>query len=84
MSVSIGSFLGGLLTRKINMTPQNTMKVMMIFYAVNIASMTFGYFLGCEQPTLIGDSKNVLVAFCCYLFKEQRTFGEAFSFVVQI
>ena len=54
MAVSLGAFIGGVLSRKIKMTPLNTMLMVMILYAVNIASMVPGFFLGCDQPKLVG------------------------------
>ena len=35
------------------MTPQTTLKLLSIFYALNIALSSTGYFLGCDQPALV-------------------------------
>ena len=58
MAVSLGAFTGGLLSRKIKMTPLNTMLMLMIFYGVNVISMITGFFLGCDQPKLVGSGGN--------------------------
>lgn len=55
-AVSLGSFLGGVLSRKIEMTPLTTTKLLLIFYVVNIVCVSSGFFLGCSQPTLVGDN----------------------------
>ncbi|WAR16343.1 SO2B1-like protein [Mya arenaria] len=58
-AISLGSFLGGILTRRIPMTPMTTIKMVLIFYAVNMVCSASGFFLGCKQPVLFGD--NVLM-----------------------
>ncbi|XP_052765367.1 solute carrier organic anion transporter family member 2A1-like [Mya arenaria] len=59
-AISLGSFLGGILTRRIPMTPMTTIKMVLIFYAVNMVCSASGFFLGCKQPVLFGD--NVLIS----------------------
>ena len=61
MAVSLGAFTGGLLSRKIKMTPLNTMLMLIIFYGVNVISMITGFFLGCDQPKLVGSGGNGFV-----------------------
>jgi len=56
LSVSLGSFLGGLMTRKFKMTPLTTVKMLLLFYVIYVLCSASGYFLGCEQPQLVGDS----------------------------
>ncbi|KAL4218355.1 hypothetical protein ACF0H5_023092 [Mactra antiquata] len=57
-AVSVGAFLGGLITRKFKMTPQTTLKILVAFYLVSIASFVSGFFLGCDQPQVYG-SNNI-------------------------
>ena len=54
-AASLGSFVGGVLTRKIKMTPQTTMKMLIILFCGNIIVSFIGLFIGCDQPILAGD-----------------------------
>lgn len=54
-AVALGSFFGGVMTRRLKMTPITTFKLLIIFYAVNIVCNASGFFLGCDQPLLVGD-----------------------------
>ncbi|WAR16347.1 SO1C1-like protein, partial [Mya arenaria] len=58
-AISLGSFLGGIITRRIPMTPLTTIKMLLIFYAVNILCSACGFFLGCKQPVLFGDNAQI-------------------------
>ncbi|XP_052765230.1 solute carrier organic anion transporter family member 2A1-like [Mya arenaria] len=58
-AVSLGSFLGGIITRRIPMTPLTTIKMLLIFYAVNIVCSASGFFLGCKQPVVFGDNAQI-------------------------
>ena len=58
LAVSLGSFFGGILTRKFAMTPQSTMKILSVFYLFTIAFYSTGYIIGCDQPSLVGGGNN--------------------------
>ncbi|XP_045183048.2 solute carrier organic anion transporter family member 2A1-like [Mercenaria mercenaria] len=55
-AVALGSFLGGVMSRRIEMTPQKTVKLLLIFYAINFICVCSGFVLGCDQPALVGDN----------------------------
>ena len=64
-AVALGSFLGGVMSRRIEMTPQTTLKLITIFYLVNFICLCSGFFLGCDQPTLVGDNgKGYCIVLC--------------------
>lgn len=65
LSVSLGSFVGGVMTRRLKMTPLTTIKMLLLFYAIYTASLAAGFFLGCKQPELVGDNGNRYVIFEC-------------------
>ena len=56
LAASLGSFIGGLLTRKFNMTPKMTFKLLIFFLGANIIVSAIGLFVGCDQPVLLGDN----------------------------
>ncbi|XP_053382888.1 solute carrier organic anion transporter family member 2A1-like [Mercenaria mercenaria] len=55
-AVAMGTFIGGVISRKIEMTPQTTFKLMVIFHCINFVCLCSGFFLGCDQPVLLGDN----------------------------
>ncbi|KAK3087958.1 hypothetical protein FSP39_012827 [Pinctada imbricata] len=55
-SIALGAFLGGLLTRKISMTPKNGFLIIIILFAVHSVLFSIGYFLGCGQQDIHGPS----------------------------
>lgn len=65
-AVSLGSFLGGVLSRKIDMSPQITTKCLVIFNLVNVICLSSGFFLGCNQPALIGDNGKGFDFICLF------------------
>ncbi|XP_061186974.1 solute carrier organic anion transporter family member 2B1-like [Saccostrea echinata] len=52
--VASGSFLGGIVTRKIAMTPRNVYGMILGFYTFNIIYFALAMALSCPQPTIIG------------------------------
>ena len=57
-ALAVGSFLGGIISRRIEMTPQASLKLLMVFDFINLVCLSSGFFLGCDQPVLAGDSGN--------------------------
>ncbi|XP_060600480.1 solute carrier organic anion transporter family member 1C1-like isoform X2 [Ruditapes philippinarum] len=55
-ALAMGSFLGGLVSRRVEMTPRTSLKMLLIFDFINLICMSTGFFLGCDQPTLVGDN----------------------------
>ncbi|XP_060594234.1 solute carrier organic anion transporter family member 2B1-like [Ruditapes philippinarum] len=55
-ALAMGSFLGGLVSRRVEMTPRTSLKLLLIFDLINLICMSTGFFLGCDQPTLVGDN----------------------------
>jgi uncharacterized membrane protein YqgA involved in biofilm formation len=53
-AIATGSFLGGLLTRKIPMTPRNTYRVIGFFYVTSMAFLGLAMAMSCPQPTIVG------------------------------
>lgn len=54
LTVSVGTFLGGLLTRKISMIPRNVYKMILCFYSLNTIFLAVAMLMSCPQPTIIG------------------------------
>ncbi|XP_056013637.1 solute carrier organic anion transporter family member 2B1-like isoform X2 [Ostrea edulis] len=57
-AVAVGSFLGGLLTRKIAMTPRNVYRIMAFFYVLNFIFMVLAMTMSCPQPTVVGPNQS--------------------------
>ncbi|KAL3863311.1 hypothetical protein ACJMK2_005076, partial [Sinanodonta woodiana] len=58
LAIALGSFLGGLITRKFKMTPTFTIKLIISFYVFNLTCFACGFFLGCPQPEIFGKSEG--------------------------
>ncbi|XP_069106695.1 solute carrier organic anion transporter family member 2A1-like isoform X2 [Argopecten irradians] len=56
-AVGLGTFLGGLLTRMINLTPRKTLGLMISIYSTYTVVFLFSLFLGCDQPEFVGPEK---------------------------
>ncbi|OWF41742.1 solute carrier organic anion transporter family member 2A1-like [Mizuhopecten yessoensis] len=54
VGLAIGAFVGGFLTRKIPMIPRNTFGLLLILFVVQNGTFIFGFFLGCDQPRVVG------------------------------
>ncbi|XP_048769793.1 solute carrier organic anion transporter family member 2B1-like isoform X2 [Ostrea edulis] len=53
-AIATGSFLGGLLTRKITMTPRNTYRMIAFFYVISMTFLGLAMLMSCPQPTVVG------------------------------
>ncbi|XP_061177420.1 solute carrier organic anion transporter family member 2B1-like [Saccostrea echinata] len=58
-AVACGSFLGGIVTRKIAMTPRNVYKMILGFYILNVVFLALAMVMSCPQPTIIGPRENI-------------------------
>ncbi|XP_033727073.1 solute carrier organic anion transporter family member 5A1-like [Pecten maximus] len=54
LALAIGAFVGGFLTRKVPMIPRNTFGLLLILFVIQNATFVFGFFLGCDQPKVVG------------------------------
>ncbi|XP_021371445.1 solute carrier organic anion transporter family member 2A1-like isoform X1 [Mizuhopecten yessoensis] len=57
VAVGLGTFVGGLLTRMINLTPRRTIGLMISIYTIYVVVFTSSLFLGCDQPKFVGPEK---------------------------
>ncbi|XP_048769792.2 solute carrier organic anion transporter family member 2B1-like isoform X2 [Ostrea edulis] len=58
-TVAMGTFFGGLLTRKIAMTPRNVYRMMTFFFMFNVIFVALAMTMSCPQPTIVGHSLDV-------------------------
>ncbi|XP_056014356.1 solute carrier organic anion transporter family member 2B1-like [Ostrea edulis] len=58
-AIATGSFLGGLLTRKIAMTPRNTYRMITSFYVISMTFLGLAMLMSCPQPTIVGPKLDV-------------------------
>jgi hypothetical protein len=49
-----GVLLGGLLTRKVEMTPRMSLTICLVTSVLDMLAEVFGLFLGCDQPDIVG------------------------------
>ncbi|OWF41739.1 solute carrier organic anion transporter family member 2A1-like [Mizuhopecten yessoensis] len=57
-SVALGSFFGGLISRRVKLTPCKTLGILVAFHAVNMILFAGGLLLGCDQPEIIGPNSK--------------------------
>lgn len=55
-TVAMGTFFGGLLTRKIALTPRNVYRMMTFFFMFNVIFVALAMTMSCPQPTIVGHS----------------------------
>ena len=53
-AAAMGSFIGGVFTRRFKMTPKVTIKLLIFLLSANIIVTIVGLFVGCDQPVLLG------------------------------
>ncbi|XP_033726663.1 uncharacterized protein LOC117316235 [Pecten maximus] len=56
-AVGLGTFLGGLLTRMMKLTPRRTIGLMITIYIVYVIVFLSSLFLGCDQPEFVGPER---------------------------
>ncbi|KAK3088753.1 hypothetical protein FSP39_023325 [Pinctada imbricata] len=56
ISISFGLFLGGVVTRKIKMTPRSAFKCLLGLFIVQLSFFVANTLLGCDQPKFVGPS----------------------------
>ena len=61
VSLAGGTLIGGILTRKLRMTPRTTFVWSFFIFLVHIITFVFGFFLGCDQPNFIKYSRYFTV-----------------------
>ncbi|KAK3087480.1 hypothetical protein FSP39_006508 [Pinctada imbricata] len=59
VSVACGTMIGGILTRKLRMTPRTTFTGIFTLFVLHAITFAFGFFLGCEQPEIVENASIV-------------------------
>ncbi|XP_061182972.1 solute carrier organic anion transporter family member 2A1-like [Saccostrea echinata] len=58
-ALASGSILGGILTRKINMTPRNVYRMILLIYTLNMIFTALAMTMSCPQSNIIGPKLNI-------------------------
>lgn len=61
ITVSVGSILGGTITRKVPMSPRRCYQVVVCLFLIQYATACIEIFFGCDQPNIIGPERYMYI-----------------------
>ncbi|XP_060066145.1 solute carrier organic anion transporter family member 2B1-like [Ylistrum balloti] len=75
LALAIGAFVGGYLTRKVPMIPRNTFGLLLILFVIQNVTFSAGFFLGCDQPKVVGPQRTFFLDPDLCVFQESLSGG---------
>jgi len=58
-SFAVGAFVGGFITKRMDLSPRRTMGLLVIFYAFHIVFFATGLVLGCNRSPFVGPERYI-------------------------